>query len=1197
MRPSSLEPMTDVRLHRRRRHRRPRAARPRRRRGPRRRAATTGRAIHFVGSDRGPETTLVPEAGFALTMLPGRGIPSAVSLEQPRAPSSASSAACAAGIGLVRRLRPAVVVVLRRLRQRALHRRRRPVAGADGGRRAERPGRARPTAWPPGSPRPCAVPFDGTDLPRAVVTGNPVRPEILAVDRARRPRRGPRRARPARRPAGRGRVQRLARLAAGSTRRCTGLAERWRAALRRRHPPRGRRPRLGRAAVDAASTAAEPADPAPTASCYQRGALRGPHASALLAAADVVVSRAGGTTVAELAVGRPRRRSSCRCRSPPATTRRPTPRRWCGAGAAVLVPDAELDADRLDAELSPLAGRARADWPPWPPPPTAGPPRRRRPGGRPRRGARPPWLTRPTSTRRASTSPHPARIHVVGVGGAGMSAIATVLAAMGHQVSGSDLQELGRPRAAARRWASTVAVGHDAANVPGRRRRWSTVSTAIPDRQPRGGRGPRSGGSRCCAGPRCWRPSPPTRQAIAVAGTHGKTTTSSMLALVLREAGLRPVVHHRRRRQRDRHGRGLGRPGELFVVEADESDGTFLELPRAGGRRHQRRARPPRPLRRLRAAARRRSRGSWPRPPGPCVVVRRRPARRRAGRAPRARSRYGTVGRRRLPHGRPDVPGGAARRFTRRRTTARELGRDPAADRRRPQRPQRRRGASSPALELGAPFEAAAGRAGPLRRRGPSLRAPGRGRPASPSSTTTPTCRPRWPPRSAAARDGDWGRVVCVFQPHRYSRTAALWPTFADAFGDADLAGGHRHLPGRRGAPARRHRASSSSTPCSTPIPGAAWPTCPAAPTWSPTSADELRPGDLCLTLGAGDLTSLPDELLERLEPAVAWPARVTRPARRRRSTAGWPRLLGDRARRDVPLGPLDHLPGGRAGRAAASRVDDDDDLRAGGRRPCAGSGDRRAGGRQGLEPARGRRRLRRAGRRAGRGRSPASRSTGDRRSRAGARPSLPVVARRTAAAGLTGFEWAVGVPGSIGGAVRMNAGGHGSDMAPSARRGPRARPRQRRGWVGARRAPRPRATGTRPSARHQVVIAAELRPRRRRPRPASEADDRRHRAVATRAPARRSERRLGVHQPAGRLRRPAHRRGRGQGPAGRHGRGLDQARQLHPGRRGRLGRRRARAHDRGPAPGARGHRHPPRGPRPAWSASARSLDLSIEGS
>ncbi len=51
---------------------------------------------------------------------------------------------------------------------------------------------------------------------------------------------------------------------------------------------------------------------------------------------------------------------------------------------------------------------------------------------------------------------------------------------------------------------------------------------------------------------------------------------------------------------------------------------------------------------------------------------------------------------------------------------------------------------------------------------------------------------------------------------------------------------------------------------------------------------------------------------------------------------------------------------------------------------------------------------------------------------RAGAGASLPVVARRCAAAGLAGFEWAVGVPGSVGGAVRMNAGGHGSDMAAS---------------------------------------------------------------------------------------------------------------------------------------------------------------------
>jgi UDP-N-acetylmuramate dehydrogenase len=50
----------------------------------------------------------------------------------------------------------------------------------------------------------------------------------------------------------------------------------------------------------------------------------------------------------------------------------------------------------------------------------------------------------------------------------------------------------------------------------------------------------------------------------------------------------------------------------------------------------------------------------------------------------------------------------------------------------------------------------------------------------------------------------------------------------------------------------------------------------------------------------------------------------------------------------------------------------------------------------------------------------------------AGSGVLLPVLARRTAASGLTGFEWAVGVPGSVGGGVRMNAGGHGSDMSAS---------------------------------------------------------------------------------------------------------------------------------------------------------------------
>jgi UDP-N-acetylmuramate dehydrogenase len=58
-----------------------------------------------------------------------------------------------------------------------------------------------------------------------------------------------------------------------------------------------------------------------------------------------------------------------------------------------------------------------------------------------------------------------------------------------------------------------------------------------------------------------------------------------------------------------------------------------------------------------------------------------------------------------------------------------------------------------------------------------------------------------------------------------------------------------------------------------------------------------------------------------------------------------------------------------------------------------------------------------------------------DHRVRAGAAVQLPVLARRTAAIGLAGLEWAVGVPGSVGGAVRMNAGGHGAETAASLRR------------------------------------------------------------------------------------------------------------------------------------------------------------------
>ncbi len=93
----------------------------------------------------------------------------------------------------------------------------------------------------------------------------------------------------------------------------------------------------------------------------------------------------------------------------------------------------------------------------------------------------------------------------------------------------------------------------------------------------------------------------------------------------------------------------------------------------------------------------------------------------------------------------------------------------------------------------------------------------------------------------------------------------------------------------------------------------------------------------------------------------------------------------------------------------------------------------------------------------------------------AGGAVALPVLARRTVAAGLTGFEWAVGVPGSVGGGVRMNAGGHGSDMAASLVEVELFDLERRRGGLVAATALGLRFRGS-DLADHQLVVRARLR-------------------------------------------------------------------------------------------------------------------------
>ncbi len=155
-----------------------------------------------------------------------------------------------------------------------------------------------------------------------------------------------------------------------------------------------------------------------------------------------------------------------------------------------------------------------------------------------------------------------------------MSALATVLTRMGHQVSGSDVRD-SHTLERIRLLGVDVRVGHDAANV---RPDADMViaSTAIGADNPEVLRA-RELGIPVLRRADAQRLVVATRRTIAVAGSHGKTTTSSMLALILRAAEWQPsfligaVLN-------EVGANAMWDDGEWLVVEADESDGTFLEL-------------------------------------------------------------------------------------------------------------------------------------------------------------------------------------------------------------------------------------------------------------------------------------------------------------------------------------------------------------------------------------------------------------------------------------------------------------------------------------------------------------------------------------------------------------------------------------------------------------------------------------------
>lgn len=439
-----------------------------------------------------------------------------------------------------------------------------------------------------------------------------------------------------------------------------------------------------------------------------------------------------------------------------------------------------------------------------------------------------------------------------------MSAISWVLAALGHTVSGSDLK-VGPNLDRLISQGVTVHAGHDAAHLAGAD--LVAISSAITERNPEVAAA-RAAGVRVCRRAEVLSAICGLRSTLAVAGTHGKTTTSSMLALILVEAGLQPsfIIGG------DLNEIGTGAvwdDGEFLVVEADESDGTFLELPSFGGIVTNVEADHLDfygSLQAMRDAYEQFVLGLA----GPAVVGIDTPF--GAALAAAVREKIAT---RLVTFGCSAAADYELRNvFSARAGAGFDLYRSgdlvgrielpiPGAH-----NAANAAAASALALEVGVGLPAI--QAALARFAGVARRLQFRGRhngvtfiddyahlPAEVSAAL------------AAGRSGGWGRVVAVFQPHRFSRIEALHAEFCDSFGDADLtivtdvyAAGEAPRPGISGqlivdGVQRAH-------------PSAAVRYVPHRLELLEHLCSELRDGDLCLTLGAGDLTSLPDELLAR---------------------------------------------------------------------------------------------------------------------------------------------------------------------------------------------------------------------------------------------------------------------------------------------------------------------------------------------
>jgi UDP-N-acetylmuramate--alanine ligase len=464
-------------------------------------------------------------------------------------------------------------------------------------------------------------------------------------------------------------------------------------------------------------------------------------------------------------------------------------------------------------------------------------------------------------------------LHIMGAGGAGMSGIATIASSMGAKVSGCDVRASSRTQRLEEQGIA-VSIGHSPSHLE--KVDALAVSSAVRQSNP-------EVQAAMAAGVPVWSRAKVlsliARQklTIAVAGTHGKTTTTSMLSLIMTEAGMAPswLIGGE---PNDPSGAAFwDASGKWFVVEADESDGTFLDLAPSVAivtnveidhlDHYQTEERLTEAFASFACSASRMA-VLCAEDPGASLIAQRLEQRARGFGVPVVlRYGFGEDPESRLDCRAVDLMSGPEASTFSIEYRGQSIG---SCEMPLPGKHNvlNALAAACVALELGAEGEsvlkAIARFTGVARRFEPRGEVKG---------IRFVDDYAHLPGEVRAvletARLGNPGRVVCVFQPHRYSRTALLAEELGKALSSCDFlvvtdvyGAGEDPVPGVTGELVARaaqvvHEDASQGDLSVVYL--------PERQSLVEFLVQELKPGDLCLTLGAGDLTSLPSELVEAL--------------------------------------------------------------------------------------------------------------------------------------------------------------------------------------------------------------------------------------------------------------------------------------------------------------------------------------------